>query len=321
MKVSVCMITYNHEDFISQALDSVLMQVVDFDYEVVVGEDCSTDNTRGIASDYANRFRDRVQLLPAEKNLGMKHNFIRTLRACRGQYIAMCEGDDYWTSPQKLAKQVSFLENHPEFAVCFHNVQVIYEDRSQEPWNYCPVDQKRISTLEDLLERNFIPSCSVMFRRGLFDGFPDWFYKVAMADWPLHILNAQYGSIGYINEVMGVYRVHQGGAWAAQREDPKLDREATIELYQHVDARLRHRYNRLIERRLCKCYYDLALGYASSGDLAKAKIYAKRYSIRHLSCRHASTRQLLKLFLRLYAPLSYRLARTLRDYVRPIRSS
>lgn len=305
MKLSVCMITYNHEDFIAQALDSVLMQDVDFDYEIVLGEDCSTDNTRDIARDYASRFGDRVQLLPAEKNLGGKHNFIRTLRACRGQYIALCEGDDYWTSPQKLAKQVSFLDNHPECAVCFHNVEVIYEDRSQEPRNYCPSGLKEISGLEDILKRNFIPSCSVMFRRGLAHELPDWFCLTGMGDWPLHLMNAEKGKIGYIDQVMGVYRVHSGGAWSSLSQIELL--HENIKFYHYANAHLGFRYDRLIKTCLSDRYCTLASAYARDGDIAKARIYARRsLAERPLGCSLASAGPYL-VMLRSHAPRTYQL--------------
>src|SRR5262245_24288404 len=132
VKVSVAMITYNHGNFIAQAVESILMQVVNFDYEIIIGEDCSTDETRNVVIEYRNRFPHRIKMLLHDKNVGLMQNFIQTIEACRGQYVALCEGDDYWTSPYKLQKQVDFLESHPEYAICFHNVTVICEDGSEE---------------------------------------------------------------------------------------------------------------------------------------------------------------------------------------------
>ena len=111
VKVSVAMITYNHERFIAQAIESVLMQQTDFAVELVIGEDCSTDGTRAIVRDYGERYPERIRLLLPEHNLGMMPNFVATLKACRGQYVASVEGDDYWTDPHKLQKQVDFLES------------------------------------------------------------------------------------------------------------------------------------------------------------------------------------------------------------------
>ena len=106
MKVSIAMVTYNHEKFIAKALDSVLMQRTDFDYEIVIGEDCSSDNTRNIVIEYKRRYPDNIVLFLNEKNLGMYGNCSQVFQACQGEYIAVLEGDDYWTSPDKLQKQV-----------------------------------------------------------------------------------------------------------------------------------------------------------------------------------------------------------------------
>jgi glycosyltransferase involved in cell wall biosynthesis len=248
MKVSVAMLAYNHERFIAQAIDSVLMQKVNFDYEIIIGEDCSVDRTRDIVVDYQKRYPDRVRLLLPEKNLGACENSLQVHKACQGEYVAILEGDDYWTSPSKLQKQVDFLNSHPECALCFHNAIIFYEDGSGEPRSYCRADQKEISTLEDLLAGNFIPTCSVMFRRGLFDEIPDWIYSVPFGDWPFHILNARYGKIGYIKEVMGAYRVHSGGVYSGQSQIKNL--RGTIKTYGKINAYLNFEYEDIIRSRI-----------------------------------------------------------------------
>src|SRR4051794_3890726 len=120
MKVSVCMITYNHERFIEQAVASALTQATSFEYEIVIGEDCSTDRTRNILIELQRANPDKIRLLLPEHNLGAQRNFVQTLDMCRGQYIAYLEGDDYWTSSAKLQQQVDFLDQHADFAICFH---------------------------------------------------------------------------------------------------------------------------------------------------------------------------------------------------------
>lgn len=262
MKVSVKMITYNQEKFIAQAIDSILMQKVNFDYEIVIGEDCSTDKTRDIVIDYRQRYPDKIRLLLNEKNLGMHPNSVQAYKACRGELVALLEGDDYWTSLYKLQKQVDFMAAHPECTVCFHDVTVFYENGSRKPRNYCRADQQEISTLEDLLVSDFIPTCSVMFRRGLFSEFPDWYYTLPMGDWPLLILNAQYGKIGYINEVMGVYRVHEGGVWThgdAWATDDYIARTAPydINFYEIINEHLEYKYDDLIRKGIARRSYSL----------------------------------------------------------------
>src|SRR5579864_5088925 len=118
MKVSVMMITYNHERFIAQALESVLAQRVNFDYEIVIGEDCSTDRTREILLEFCRRYPKRIVPLLKDKNVGAMRNVEATLAACRGQYLALLEGDDYWTCEDKLQRQIDFLDEHPDYAIC-----------------------------------------------------------------------------------------------------------------------------------------------------------------------------------------------------------
>jgi glycosyltransferase involved in cell wall biosynthesis len=223
VKVSVAMITYNHEAFIAQAINSVLMQQVNFNYELVIGEDCSTDNTRSIVTDFRDRHPDKIRLVVSNVNVGANKNEARTLQACRGQYIAFLEGDDYWTDPAKLQKQVDFLESQPGCALCFHDVMMISEDGACVAESYSPPNRKPIYTLDDILERCFIQSCSVMLRNGLVLEYPNQFKNVLNGDWVLFILNAQHGDIGYLDERMAAYRLHPGGVWTSRGRVNKLE--------------------------------------------------------------------------------------------------
>ena len=117
--VSVAIITYNHAPFIRQALDSVLVQQTDFIFEIVIGEDRSMDGTREIVEDYWKKYPDRINIVTAENNVGANRNVIRTLKACKGKYIALLEGDDYWSDPMKLQKQIDFFEANPNYGLCF----------------------------------------------------------------------------------------------------------------------------------------------------------------------------------------------------------
>src|SRR5919202_3380596 len=127
-KVSVLMITYNQEAFIAQAIRSALMQITDFDYEIVIGDDCSTDGTRDIVADLARKHPSKIRPLFQDVHLGVNRNLVSTLKACTGQYVAILEGDDYWTTQKKLQLQVNFLDCHYDYAICFHNVQVVCQN-------------------------------------------------------------------------------------------------------------------------------------------------------------------------------------------------
>ncbi len=274
IKLSISLVTFNHEKYIEQAIESILMQKVNFDFEIILGEDFSSDRTRDIVIDYYTKYLDKIRLILPEKNLGCSGQkiFVQTLQACQGEYIALLDGDDYWTDPDKLQKQVDFLDNHPECAICFHDVTTFFEDGSQKPRKYNNFEPKNISTIENILKCNFIPTCSTMYRRGLFDEFPDWYYSVICGDWVLHVLNAQQGKIGYINKNMGAYRVHNNGLFSGMSKIKQL--HEVVNCYDYLNIYLNFRYRNIIKSEKAYRYYDLALAYKDKGDLVNAKKYA-----------------------------------------------
>jgi glycosyltransferase involved in cell wall biosynthesis len=272
-KVSVLIITYNHEEYIAQAVESALQQEVDFPYEIVIGEDCSTDHTREILKDLSLAYPERIRLLLRENKgdgLPGKSNFVETLKACQGQYIALLDGDDYWSDVRKLQRQVDFLDTNPDFSICFHNVKVSYEDQRQASWNYCAINQKEISTLEDLLDRNFIATSSTVFRRDHLNELPDWFSQIKTGDWCLHILNARNGKVGYIDDVMSVYRIHQAGYWS--RQDTIQNTLDEIAMFRVLLKNLPRKNKGQIKSHLASLFYRLAGEYSSRGNRSRAVI-------------------------------------------------
>jgi glycosyltransferase involved in cell wall biosynthesis len=244
MKVSVLLTTYNHEKWIAQAIESTLMQQTNFDYEVVIMEDCSTDGTRDIVIDYQRKNPDKIRLILSKANKSHLRNIITAWQTSQSQYIAMLDGDDYWTSAHKLQKQADYLDARPEFAICFHNVAGFRDGREGMLWNYNPPDQKEVSTLEDLWRGNFIAGCSPMLRKGLIKDFPEWYATAKWGDWPLFILAAQHGKIGYIDEVMGAYRLHRGGMWSSLSK-PEQEGEL-IRFYESLSANLDLKYKDVV---------------------------------------------------------------------------
>lgn len=206
--VSVCMITYNHESFIEGAIRSVMTQKTDFPFELVIGEDHSTDKTLAVCRKLESEFPAKIRIITSEKNVGMQRNFIRTLQACRGKYIAILDGDDYWTDTGKLAIQTAYLETHPETAITFHRAKIEYPEGVQAFYPDINADTKETSFLEDIITRNYIHSSTCMFRAGVVERLPAWFALAYPSDWPLHILSAQNGNIHFSPAEMAVYRVH-----------------------------------------------------------------------------------------------------------------
>lgn len=212
-KVSVFMMAYNHAPYIAQALESVLAQETDFSVELVVGEDNSSDGTRAIVAEYAQRYPTRIRALLHETNIGAHRNQIAVFAACTGEYMAMIEGDDYWTDPLKLQKQVNFLDKNPDYALCFHNVLVV--SKATEGILYNPPTQLATTTALNLAVRNYIATVSCVLRRS-FATMPDWFERAPAGDYSLHMMHARYGKIGYLPDVMAVYREHEQSSWQSK---------------------------------------------------------------------------------------------------------
>lgn len=212
-KVAIFMVTYNHARYIAQAIEGIIMQQTDFPYQLFIGEDCSTDETRSICLSYKDKYSDKIHLILNEKNIGGSRNALNVYKECfeYGDYIALCEGDDYWTDSRKLQKQIDFLEANPDFSICFHPVKIFYEESREE--KITNQNQAETTTFEDLALDNYIYTVSCIFRNNSLE-FPKWFEKIPAADYTLHLLNAQYGKIGFINETMAVYRIHKGGIWS-----------------------------------------------------------------------------------------------------------
>jgi glycosyltransferase involved in cell wall biosynthesis len=298
MTVSVVVMTYNHANFISQALDSVLMQEVTFDYEILISEDCSTDGTREIVTAYQKQYPDKIRLLLSERNLHCNIVVSRAIRAARGTFIAFLDGDDYWIHRQKLQRQVQFLDAYPQCSMCFHNARVIHEDGSRPPRNWTPEGQPEFSTFEEIWMGNFITLCSTMFRRRVLGSIPEWYDSFLITDWPLHILSAQQGTIGYINEIMAVYRHHSGGVYSALGEVAKLQK--TLDFYRAMNVNLDYRYSALIGAAISKYFFEWAEEYEKRGDLDRARSCFKTCLQGRPFNRYLSVRRLLKMGARLY---------------------
>lgn len=217
MKVSVCITTYNHENFIVQALDSVLMQKANFNFEIIVGEDQSSDTTREIVTGYQHSHLNLKLFLnnhPAEYvRINGRKNFLNNLANAKGEYIALLDGDDFWTDPLKLQKQVDYLDKHPECSTVFHWADRL-EDENLTPNGNGPPVVKDFYSVDDLLEHSsFIPTCSTLFRRAVIDVLPDWLSITPFGDLPLHVLNSLRGKIAFLNESMATRRIHMGGLY------------------------------------------------------------------------------------------------------------
>jgi glycosyltransferase involved in cell wall biosynthesis len=275
VRVSVLVLTYNHAPFIAEALDSVLMQRTNFAWELIISEDCSTDGTREIVQDYRRRFPDRIRLLLSEKNLRRLEILGRGIRAARGDFIALLDGDDYWTDPEKLRLQVEYLDAHPECSTCFHNALAVYQDGTQPPREWVQPGQKEFLTIEDIWRGISITTCATVFRNRLYE-LPSWFDEmpIPILDWPLHILNAEHGVFGYIDRVMTAYRIHPGGEHSRLNELERFEKR--YQFYRRMNRSMNYRCNALARNGLFYYFLEWAEEYRNRGDRRKAAFCLRR---------------------------------------------
>jgi glycosyltransferase involved in cell wall biosynthesis len=270
--VSVAMITYNHEQFIAQAIESVLMQETAFVVELVIGEDCSTDGTRRIVQAYAAKYPNVIRALLPEKNLGMARNYQAVWQACGGKYIAWLEGDDYWRTPQKLQKQVALMEANPHYSMCGTKTQFVTtsSDGAEEDAGVLePAVLKPEYDLADFLTGYPMHTTSVLMRRGLVK-FPDWLNGLVMLrDTCVFALYAEKGPAGYLSEVVSCWRIHAGGIWTTKSAADQLRcNQKAIDL---LDAHLGGGYHQLLRSREYQVWWTSLRSLAERGKYQEAR--------------------------------------------------
>jgi glycosyltransferase involved in cell wall biosynthesis len=222
---SICILTYQHVNYIKQCLDGILMQQTTFPIEILLGEDASSDGTREICLEYAANHPDKIRLFlhHRENNIAIngnptgRFNFLYNLYNARGNYIALCEGDDYWTDPLKLQKQVDFLEGNPDYKICFHNVKIYNHEKGSFEKDTITRVVPETTTLKELAKGNFIHTPSVVIRNDF--RIPKWFNKVILGDWSLYMLAIKGKKLFKFGDEMAVYRMHDQSIWS------KLDQE------------------------------------------------------------------------------------------------
>ena len=208
--VSVCMITYNHEPYIQEAIDGIFMQQADFDIELLISNDNSKDGTHQKILNSTIELPAHITLsyFNQDQNLGMIPNFTYALQQCKGRYIALCEGDDYWTDPLKLQKQVDFLERNRVYSGIGTNSMMLYENTGKTSF-FNKEKKNRVFTLDDFLRQRKFHTASFLFRNQI--QFPADFTKVLSGDRLLFLLVAIQGKLKYLTDVTCVYRKNAGG--------------------------------------------------------------------------------------------------------------
>ena len=268
MVVSVVMVTYGHEQFIKQSIEGVLMQDCDFDIELILANDCSPDLTdevvRGVLENHPKS--NWIKYTKHPKNIGMISNFMWAAGQATAKYIALCDGDDYWTDPLKLQKQVDFLEANKTIALAAHNVQIVGKEFNEiidRPYH------NQISTgiynTEDIIKGFKLPTNSILFRNHLYDfkNTPKWSSKIRSGDKYLYLMLSTFGDIYYDNTIMGAYRKHEGGivgsydSWSYQKHI--LIHKNQIFFWRNFKEFFYPKYQKDININIAKEYADMSL--------------------------------------------------------------
>lgn len=287
--INVVTLTYNQSRYIRQCIESVLAQRTSFPFTYIIADDGSDDGTAEIVREYAQKYPDRI--VPVfEEHVSSRHTVRKMFEACRGKYVTLCEGDDYYTDPGRLHYMAEFLEARQECAACFHPVRVKVEGQPDQESLYPDLGRfthlrgRDLFSLEDLLRANMVQTNGVMYRWRFRDGLPDWFREnVVPGDWYWHLLHAELGPFAWLNRPMSVYRRHAAGMWWNADYDKAihLERNARRELdfYREINAHFKGRYleeikahvfnlliqvirhcaqsnDRLLLRRICCNYYQ-----------------------------------------------------------------
>ena len=214
--ISVVMITYKHEKFIRQAIEGVLMQKSNFTIELIIADDSSPDRTLEIINDIIHIHPNGhwIKYTRHPKNKGVMPNFIWALQQAKGEYIALCEGDDYWTDPMKLQKQVDFLENHEEYVVTYHDARLIDDTGLVLSDSCLTEDQRKDYDKRELIEIRYLITLTMVFRNFI-ESYPNGFEKVYNGDSFLISLLGNYGKGKFLANVKpGCYREHHRGIWS-----------------------------------------------------------------------------------------------------------
>lgn len=261
--VSVVMPTYNHEKYIRQAIEGVLMQETDFLFELIIVEDCSVDDTKKIALEYAEKHPEIINVLDSEKNLGITDNYFRAMGAITGKYIAICEGDDYWTDPLKLQKQVDFMESNPDCSLSFHPVNLVFFNSDRKDFVLgSKIDRDHVFSSEEIIGGILIRTVSMLLKTEVIQDLAHWVRGAPLDDLALQLHCASKGSVGYIGgKPMAVYNRGVPGSWSADEYSPDIEQskkwytkrfEDHIAVFTMFNTHTKQQFNPQIQNRIKK---------------------------------------------------------------------
>jgi glycosyltransferase involved in cell wall biosynthesis len=299
---SICCITYNHENYIADAIESFLMQKTNFNYEILIYDDASTDKTADIIREYETKYPGLIKPIYQTENQYLKGvktiNF--SLQRAEGKYVAICEGDDYWTDPYKLQKQVDYIEKHPECSMCVHAAYRVSPEKTKMKSHVRPNRGNKVFTVEEVIEGSggLFATNSILYP-AVFNTNRPYFYEIApVGDYPLIIYLALQGTVYYIDEFMSAYRVGVKDSWSS-RMSLSIERRIVhynkiIDMLDEINRYTEYKYDNAIKKTKKRDHFNLMLDQGMFKE-AKEVEFKEIYS-------SLDIRKKIKIFIKQYCP-------------------
>jgi len=299
---SIFCVTYNHENYIADAIESFLMQKTDFSYEILIYDDASTDRTPEIIKQYESKYPDLIKPIYQTENQyskGVKTIGFNSERA-KGKYIAICEGDDYWTDPYKLQKQVDYMEKNPECSMCVHTAYRVTSDKKKMKSHVRPNRGNKVFTVEEVIEGDggFFATNSILYPAVFGTNRPDFYKKAPVGDYPLSIYLALQGTVYYIDEFMSAYRVGLKGSWTS-RFLSSIERRVAywdkiVDMLNEINRYSEYKYDITIKKQIQNIKFNLMIEQRRFKE-AKEGEFKETYSALDIKNK-------TKIFIRQYCP-------------------
>ncbi len=311
--VSICCITYNQENYIRDALDSFLMQKTNFNYEIIIHDDASTDNTALIIKEYEKKYPKIIRPIYQKENQYSKGRnvLLNVFKKAIGRYIAICEGDDYWLDSYKLQKQFDYMEKNKDCGLCFHGVEILEDKTKRIIGEIKAASENRIiSTSEIILGGgSFIGTNSIFSKREILQNLPEFFEKSPVGDYPLQIITSTKDYAYFINENMSIYRTNVENSWTSQELKPEKEieiKQGLITMLKMFDEYSFYKYTESIKRKIKEYQIEILI---YKNDVKKLKKYYKEiYDL-------FSRKRKIRLYIQYYFPsLQNRILKLIRIY-------
>ncbi|MEC6882325.1 glycosyltransferase [Photobacterium piscicola] len=293
IKVSVCCITYNQDQYISEAIESFLNQSTTFPFEIIISDDFSTDNTLSIIEKYKKNYPNLIKIIAGKSNVGANNNLLRVMNSASGDYIALCEGDDFWCDYLKLEKQYKLMKDNSEVVLSYHSAYILTGNERKLDY----VKDDIFHNALDVINHHygcFSPTASYMFKRNLVDNLPCWFSDAPIGDYFIELYGMKDGKGLYIDEPMSVYRQMADNSWSSSIHG-NVEKYVSMRLnmidFYHKTKKDFPEYNFLIDDRILAVYIVimrwliLHADFNQFNNYSEVSSYIKKYAFKNIKSK------------------------------------